>query len=367
MKCPNCNFKIENEKICINCGTNIYLVKKIDKLSIKLYNTALEKLLFKDFENAIRCLKKSIDLNKFNVDARNLLGLSYYHIGKLAPALKQWIISSNLNKDPKKNIAFKYINIFQNNIRKFEKLNDSVKLYNQAISYIKQRNDDLAIIRLKRSLDINPNFVEALNLLSFCYIIQGKAMEALESAKKVLSIDVSNSIAIRYISIINKSSKKNINQVVSDFQFNGKIKIIDKNKQNSKMPFIIKEGVSFFFGAILVFLFMYFLVIPNIMKEKQNQIDTINQRYIQTQQNYTKSQIEQTDETKTLKEESQLIKNQNLVLQNKVKILEAFVLSQQDKVNDAINLINSIDKSNFSNDDINIYNYFKSIIEQKNS
>ena len=68
-----------------------------------------------------------------------------------------------------KNPAAEYLNTYGENIRNSEKMEDSVSLYNEALEYVKQKNDDLAIIRLKKALDINNKFVEALNLLSLCY------------------------------------------------------------------------------------------------------------------------------------------------------------------------------------------------------
>ena len=54
----------------------------------------------------------------------------------------------------------------QKNAREMEKCNDAVRMYNQAITYLKQGSDDLAIIQLKKSIDNNPNFIDAYNLMT---------------------------------------------------------------------------------------------------------------------------------------------------------------------------------------------------------
>ena len=132
MKCPICKTEVQNGHICPNCNENAYVLNKIFNISVRLYNEALQRANKKDFSNAICLVEKSLYFNKNNYQARNLLGLLYYQTGRLGDAVKQWILSSNINQN-KNNRAFYYINIFKKDIRKFEKLDDAVRLYNQAI------------------------------------------------------------------------------------------------------------------------------------------------------------------------------------------------------------------------------------------
>ena len=41
-------------------------------------------------------LRRSVKLNKRNIDARNLLGLVYCEMGDVVEALSQWVVSKNL-------------------------------------------------------------------------------------------------------------------------------------------------------------------------------------------------------------------------------------------------------------------------------
>ena len=50
-------------------------------------------------------------------------------------------------------------------------IEESVKLYNQAIRSLSTKSDDIAIIELRKALSLYPDFNEAKLLLSLAYII----------------------------------------------------------------------------------------------------------------------------------------------------------------------------------------------------
>ena len=83
---------------------------------------------------------------------REIFGLIYCETGRIGDALRHWIISSSLL--PEGNAAAGYMAYLQKNAREMEKCNDAVRMYNQAITYLKQGSDDLAIIQLKNPLTI---------------------------------------------------------------------------------------------------------------------------------------------------------------------------------------------------------------------
>jgi Tfp pilus assembly protein PilF len=153
---------------CSKCGINIEIYKKSKAISIKLYNKALTMANSQDISSAIENLNKSVEFDKTNYVSRNLLGLLYFEVGEIGNALKQWIISNSYSKD--KNSAKQYIDTVQNDSRKLEKYNDAIKMYNKALNYMKQKSEDMAIIQLKKALEINPKFIEAYNLLTLCYL-----------------------------------------------------------------------------------------------------------------------------------------------------------------------------------------------------
>ena len=170
------------------------------RLSDKLYNKGLAKLTNGDLTQGISFLNRSVSVNKNNISARNLLGLALFEIGYIGDALKHWVISQSLKKED--NLASDYLEEARKNARTLEVLSDAASKYNQALVYLKQKSDDLAIIQLKRAVELNPRFIDALNLLSLCYLIQNNREKAAAAAERVLAIDVQNTIALNYLSII---------------------------------------------------------------------------------------------------------------------------------------------------------------------
>ena len=79
--------------------------------SLYWYNDGLRKAKIRDLTGAENSLKKSIQFDKYNKDARNLLGLVYYGRGDVTRALVVWTVSLKLV--PADNIASDYIDEIQ--------------------------------------------------------------------------------------------------------------------------------------------------------------------------------------------------------------------------------------------------------------
>ena len=71
------------------------------------YNQGLALARQRDLTGAAAALKKSLRFDKFQTDARNLLGLIYLEIGEAGAALCQWVISLNLQEQD--NLAEEYL------------------------------------------------------------------------------------------------------------------------------------------------------------------------------------------------------------------------------------------------------------------
>ncbi len=374
MKCPICKTEVQNGHICPNCNENAYVLNKIFNISVRLYNEALQRANKKDFSNAICLVEKSLYFNKNNYQARNLLGLLYYQTGRLGDAVKQWILSSNINQN-KNNRAFYYINIFKKDIRNFEKLDDAVRLYNQAIIYLKNRNDDLAVIRLKKALDINPNFIDAMNLLAFCYIIQRKYKKSLKILHSVLLLDVNNKMALRYIEEIESKRKKNKEEVLSEeYTYNGMVKTVDEDEEYSKVKSKSNNNgvvvfLSFIFGILLCGLSMYFLIIPDYVERQVAQIEQLNNKINQLQEGDNDTILQKDETIKSLQQENSDIKKQlqiyidrETINTNYQKIDTAIALYEQGKITEARNTINSINTGGFDQEALKKYNDAKNKI-----
>lgn len=182
---------------CTSCGADVSLYKKIIYISNRFFNDGLEKANVRDLTGAIASLRQSLKFNKNNVEARNLLGLVYFETGEVVAALSEWVISKNLR--PKKNIADDYINMIQTNPTRLDTINQTIKKYNQALTYCHQDSLDLAVIQLKKVLSLNPKFIRAHQLLALLYINGEEWEKAKRELTKCVQIDSNNTMTLRYL------------------------------------------------------------------------------------------------------------------------------------------------------------------------
>ena len=89
--------------------------KKILYQSNYWYNDGLRKAQIRDMSGAAASLRRSLQYNRENIAARNLLGLVYYGRGEVAEGLVEWIISKNLK--PRDNVADYFIRSVQESTR----------------------------------------------------------------------------------------------------------------------------------------------------------------------------------------------------------------------------------------------------------
>lgn len=197
MKCYNCGCELSEHDFCTGCGADVSLYKKIIYISHKFYNDGLEKAGIRDLSGAISSLRQCLKFDKNNVEARNLLGLVYFETGEVVAALSEWVISKNLR--PKKNIADDYINMIQTNPTRLDTINQTIKKYNQALTYCNQDSQDLAIIQLKKVLSLNPKFIRAHQLLALLYINSEEWERAKRELTKCMQIDMNNTTTLRYL------------------------------------------------------------------------------------------------------------------------------------------------------------------------
>ena len=147
------------------------------------YNDRLANAQVRDMSGAITSLKKSLQYNRANLAARNLLGLVYYGRGDVIEALVEWILSKNFQ--PKDNIASYFISKVQETPGELEEINQAVKRYNQSLEYARQGGEDLAIIQLKKAVAAHPTYVKAYQLLALLYIKTEQYASARQILRKV--------------------------------------------------------------------------------------------------------------------------------------------------------------------------------------
>ena len=196
LNCKHCGGKILVTGYCSQCGLKSEFVNKALNTSKYYYNIGLDKARVRDLSGAEEALKTSLKYDKMNIDARNLLGLIYYEIGETVLALSHWVVSVNYFSG--RNAAKRYIKDVKSNPKKLEDISNAARKYNQAISYAKQGSKDLAYIQLRKVLSANPKFVKGYLLLALLMIDDGKTEKAKKALKRVIKIDRTNPLAVRY-------------------------------------------------------------------------------------------------------------------------------------------------------------------------
>ena len=364
MQCPNCQEAYTQKTLignqCPSCGIDVVLFEGISRLSNKMYNQGLERLNAGDFTNGITFLTKSVAINKNHVQARNLLGLALFEVGHIGDALKHWIISQSITKID--NPAIKYIDMAHKNGRSLEKLNDATSMYNYALEQLEAKSDDLAIIQLKKAVEINPRFIDAHNLLTLCYLIQKDKDRALATANKVLSMDEQNPIALGYLNQLSSgrrpksvkhTQKKPVPAAAGPYKAIG---LQEKKVRN----FHIAEILTFIVGVLGTIAFFYFIIIPATENDHYGDLQRARQELTHLEESHLREVQTLTAEKDALDERiSELeeiivthdadvdLMNRNLIIQ------QAYWFYQDDQVREALDLVQDLDLTDITFDQVN--------------
>ena len=266
MICYQCGCTLSEHDFCTNCGADVALYKRIIYISNRFYNDGLERASVRDLTGAITSLRQSLKFDKNNVEARNLLGLVYFETGEVVAALSEWVISKNLR--PKKNIADDYINMIQTNQNRLDAINQTIKKYNQALTYCNQDSLDLAVIQLKKVLSLNPKFIRAHQLLALLYINNEEWERAKRELTKCLEIDTNNMATLRYLKEVDemllpeegvKNMPKKKKDEVIKYQSGNETIIQPVNmKEGRGVTSLLNLGIGLAIGIAIAF----FLILP---------------------------------------------------------------------------------------------------------
>lgn len=376
MICPICGSFTENKKRCQSCGSYINDFSKIYDISNILYNRGLACASVNDFTHAEEALRKSVLFNKNNINARNVLGLVYYETGRISLALEQWVISSNIKKDD--NYATQYVEYFQRNPKELQNLNESLKIYNQALRSARQKSEDMAIIQLKKAVDLNPKFITALNLLSFCYMRENDNDKALDIIKRVLAIDSANSEALAYFRELCPDGTRfveSIKIVKTNKAYDEPVKYEPKisRKVRDSRRFRIMETLVFIAGCACTAAVMFVLVFPGISNEKQEIIDKKDLEISELQKKYDEEKIKNdNDKSEELQKENESLKVEIAQYQRQTEerntldqLSSASALSVKGDYAGAAETISTINISHLSSDKLEEYNALKEKVYKK--
>lgn len=246
--------------------------KKIIYQSNYWYNDGLKKAQIRDMSGAVLSLRRSLQYNRGNIAARNLLGLVYYGRGEVSEGLVEWIISKNLK--PRDNIANYFINKVQNSASKLETINQAIKKYNQCLSYCAQNGEDLAVIQLKKVVTDHPSFLKAYQLLALLYLHTEQYAKARQVLKTARKLDTTNEMTLRYMHELmnvrgkrNRKAEKNKKGETVEYHLGNETIIQPKNSA-------IKELAGHFtvmnilVGAAIGAAIVWFLIAPAVNQSK---------------------------------------------------------------------------------------------------
>lgn len=279
MICYQCGCTLSEHDFCTSCGADVSLYKRIIYISNRFYNEGLEKANVRDLTGAINSLRQSLKFNKNNVEARNLLGLVYFETGEVVAALSEWVISKNLR--PKKNIADDYIDMIQTNQNRLDTINQTIKKYNQALTYCNQDSLDLAVIQLKKVLSLNPRFIRAHQLLALLYINSEEWEKAKRELTKCIEIDTNNTATLRYLKEVdemlmpeegvkNSPKKKHKSEEIVKYQSGNETIIQPVNmKEGRGVTSLLNLGIGVAIGIAIAF----FLILPARIQTAKASID----------------------------------------------------------------------------------------------
>lgn len=275
MECFNCGTVVDTEDNCPHCGASIKAYRLILQVSNVFYNEALERANVRDLSGAISSLKKSLEYNKYNIDARNLLGLVYFEIGETVLALSEWVIAKNFA--PENELVDHYLSEIQNSAGMLDKMNQTIKKYNQTISYCQQGSRDMAMIQLRKVLGLNPNLVAGHQLLALLYMQDSKYEDARQELIKANKIDVKNTTTLRYMKEVkerikeqNQNKKKKRKQEIVSFQDGNDTVVMPGNSFRDAIDNSRASILNIMVGVVIGLLICIFLIVPTVRQSAKN-------------------------------------------------------------------------------------------------
>ncbi len=243
------------------------------------YNDGLKKAQIYDLTGAISSLRKSLQYNRSNIAARNLLGLVYYGRGDVVEALVEWILSKNFQSH--NNIANYYISKIQEVPGELEAVNQAVKRYNQSLTYAQQNGEDLAIIQLKKAVDAHPTYVKAYQLLALMYLKTEQYTNARIAIRAANKLDTTDPISLAYMHELNQIRKeRNVKIKGKDTQEQQTVTynignetiiqpVVSAYKEHGTLHTALNIGLGVLVGVAV----MWFLIMPAIISSRQENIN----------------------------------------------------------------------------------------------
>lgn len=376
MKCPNCGKEVANGYLCPFCHVDMYIFRKAGNASIRLYNEGLRAAKAQDLSHAVDVLQQSLLFDKNNIDAHNLLGLIYAEIGHIAQAMKHWIISTSLLKTD--NPASRYIQYWQKHARELERQNDAIRMYNQSLRYLIQGSDDLAIIQLKKCIDVNPNLIDAYNLMTLCCLKERNYKRAYNLIEFVLKKDCKNTLALKYLQelsgekkLLSPKSKKFMlhaaqPETSDELKMTDSTPPIPRYKRSDKKGIHVLERrdlIAFFIGVAASAMVLLLLVQPAWNEEQTKTIQSLQaqvESYSGTTNMTPEEVVEMRQQMAVLEEDNKKLRSEETKQANLALLETAISQLTDQKYEDCATTLQSIETVGFSDEDMQKYESTKS-------
>ena len=201
-----------------------------------------------------------------------------------------------------------------------EKCNDAVRMYNQAIYYLKQGSDDLAIIQLKKALDNNPDFLDAYNLMTLCCIEDKNMKRAQHYNEIVLKRDTLNPLALHYAQLMGstpvpppvKKAEKNAAVSIKKTDSSPPIPRYKRKEKTTNSVLEKRDLLAFLLGIVATAVVMLVLVMPALNDSKDKSI-----KDLQAKVDHYAGETEMTpEEVLSMREELQKLQEENRLLRS---------------------------------------------------
>lgn len=256
--------------------------KKIVYQSNYWYNDGLRRAQIRDMSGAVSSLRRSLQFNRENIAARNLLGLVYYGVGEVPEALVEWIISKNLR--PRDNIADYYIRTVQASAKELETVDLAIRKYNQCLTYCRQNGEDLAVIQLKQVTAAHPTFLKAHQLLALLYLHTGQYTRARQMVRLARKLDTGNEITLKYMHELThqrgkqrrRTAKKKEDAV--EYSLGNETIIQPKHSRIREMASHLAVA-NIFIGAAIGAALIWFLVAPAVNQSENERMNEQMREY----------------------------------------------------------------------------------------
>ena len=167
-----------------------------------------------------------------------------------------------------------------------DRINQAIKRYNQALDYCYQRCEDLAVMQLKKAIEMHPTYVKAYQLLALLYIMEEQYAEARKNIRIAHKLDKTDDITMRYMHELNQVRKSRNIRLIDDKDTGKKKKgrqTVTYNIGNETIIQPVASGlkdnvglhtmVNIAIGVIVGVAVMGFLIMPAVSASRQSKLN----------------------------------------------------------------------------------------------